>query len=132
MFKRKYNGPYEIIISSKNIEYSITTELYCMENDFKVKFCMPEFSSSNIILSQFNVDNNKVELVIGYDMIIGRDLMVHIGLMNNFKRQVLQWYGTELSLKYPISILGQTELTSLEMREVITQAAELFSAIKAI
>ena len=34
---------------------------------------------------------------IGYDMIIGRDLMVKLGLITNYKRNVLVWLGRSLS-----------------------------------
>ena len=55
-----------------------------MTCDVKVTFCMPYFSSIKIILHLFNVDNNGGLLGIGYDMIIDRDLMVQICLMDNF------------------------------------------------
>ena len=65
----------------------------------KVPFFMTEFSSINIISHRFHVDKNECESGIGYDMIIGYDLMVHIGLLCNFKRQVLQWDGATVSMK---------------------------------
>ena len=49
------------------------------------------FSGSKIIDHHFNVDNNKGELGICYDMIIGHDLMVELSLSDNFKPPVLQW-----------------------------------------
>ena len=51
---------------------------------------MPEFSGSKIINHRFHVDKDEGELGIGYDMIIGCDLMVQLGLTADFKRQVLQ------------------------------------------
>ena len=48
-------------------------------------------------------------------MIIGRDLMVQLGLLSGFKRQVLQWGGVTASMKEPISMLGKTYLTSYDM-----------------
>ena len=60
---------------------------------------MLEFSISKIISHRLHVDNNKVELVIGYDMIIRRDLMVHLGLTVEFKRQVFQWGGAAVLTK---------------------------------
>ena len=64
-----------------------------------MSFCIPEVSNSKIILHIFHVDINEGESGIGYDMIIVRDLMVQLGLLNNFKRQVLQWYGATVSMK---------------------------------
>ena len=66
---------------SNKVEYSKAAGPYCTTHDIKVSFCIREFSSIKIILHHFNVDNNVAESVIGCDMIIGRDLMVHIGLL---------------------------------------------------
>ena len=65
---------------SNKVEYSTATDVYCTAHDFKVPFCMPDFSISNIINHRSYVNNDKVELDIGYGMIIGRDLMIQIGL----------------------------------------------------
>ena len=68
---------------------------------------MLELSSNKIILNHFHVDNNKVELVIGYDMIIVHDLMVQICVMANFKHQVLKWYDTAVPMKDPRILIVQ-------------------------
>ena len=65
------------------------------------------FSSIKIILHQFNVDNNEVESLIGYDIIIGRDIMVHLVLRAGFKHEVLKLYGTSVSIHNPRSVLGK-------------------------
>ena len=41
----------------------------------------------------------------GYYMIIGRELMVQIGLMEDFKRQVLQWDGSSVPTKEPSDLI---------------------------
>ena len=87
---------------------------------------MPEFSSSKIIEHRFHVDNFK-----GNDMIIGRDLMVKIGLTVNLKRQFPQWDGVTLSMKEPSGLLGQSYLTSREMRVVVMQTVEQASTREA-
>ena len=43
-----------------------------------------------VIFHRFHIDKNEGQLVIGYDIIIGRDLMVQLGLSAEFKRQVLE------------------------------------------
>ena len=58
-------------------------------HDVKVPFCMPDFSISKIINHRFHVDYEKGDLGIGYDMIIGCDLMVQVVLMADFQHQVL-------------------------------------------
>ena len=57
-------------------------------------------------------------------MIIGRDLMVQLGLSDDFKCQVLQWDDDIVLMKEVSSLLRQTDLTSHEMREVVMQTAE--------
>ena len=85
---------------------------------------MPEFSSSKIILHHFNVGNNEGKSVIGYDMIIDRNLIVHIFIQANFKCQVLKWDVDTVTIKEPSGLLGQTDLTSREMHEVVMKTVE--------
>ena len=72
---------------------------------------MTELSISKIINHCFHVDNDKGDSGIGYDMIIGYDLIVQIGITADFQRQVLQWYGATVHMKEPINLLGQSGLT---------------------
>ena len=85
---------------------------------------MPEFSNSKIINHRFHIYNRKGKSSIGYDMIIGRYLMVQIGLTAKFKRQVLQRYGATLHIKEPRNFLGKSDLTKREMRKVVMNTAE--------
>ena len=57
-----------------------------MAHDFNVPLCITYFSFSKIIEHHFHVDNNKGESGIGYDSIIGHDLMVQLGLTDEFNR----------------------------------------------
>ena len=63
-------------------------------------------------------------MVIGYDMIIVRDLMVQLGLSSKFKRQFLQWDGVTVPMKEPRGLLVKSNLTSCKMREVVMQTSE--------
>ena len=74
---------------SNKVEHSTAAGVYCTAHDVKVPFCIPEFSSIKIINHRFHVDNDKYESGIGCVMIIGHDLMVQLGLTDDFKRQVL-------------------------------------------
>ena len=91
---------------------------------------MPEFSSRKIISYHFQVDKNKGESDIVYDMIIGRDLMVKLCLTADFKHEVPQLDGVTVPIKEPIGILGKTYLTSREMHQVLMQTAEPVSKIE--
>ena len=124
MIRRRHTKNYERKMQSNKVEYSAAADVYFTTHDVKVPFCMLEFSSSNIINHLFHVDNNKGELGIGYDMIIGRDLMVQLSLTAKLKRQVLQWNGATLHMKDPRNLLVKFNLTKHEMPEVVMQTAE--------
>ena len=64
-------------------------------------------------------------------MIIGCDLMVQLGLLDVFKFQVLQWDGATAPTKEPSCLLGQTDLTSCNMHQVIMQTTEPVSTREA-
>ena len=61
-------------------QYGTAAGFYYTKNDVKAPFCMTELSSNKIIEHHLHVDNNKGELEIGYEIIIGHDLMVQLGL----------------------------------------------------
>ena len=67
---------------------------------------MQYFTSINIIPHRFYVDNNEGELGIGYAIIIGSDLMVHIGHSANFRHQVIQLDVSVVLMKYPSGLIG--------------------------
>ena len=114
------------------LEYSTAAGVYCTAHDFKAPFCMPEFSSSKIINHCFHLNNDKGESGIGYDMIIGRELMVQIFLMVYLNHQFLQWDGAIINIKEPISLLGKSNITKREMSGVVMQTAETASTREAI
>ena len=85
---------------------------------------MSEFSIRNIILHRFQVDNNEGETCIGYCMIIGRNMIVQLGLSSEFKCRVLQWDGVTVTIKETRGLMGQTYLTCCNMCEVVMQTTE--------
>ena len=96
--------------------HSTATGPYCTTHDVKVPFCVPEISSSKIISHRFYVDNNEGKSGIGYYMIIGCDLMVQLVLPDDLKHQVLQWDGVTVLMKEPSGMIGQSVITSCDMR----------------
>ena len=63
-------------------------------------------------------------------MIIGRNLMVQLGLLADFNRQILQWDGVKVPMKESDGLIGQTDITSCDMREVVMHTAEPVSTIE--
>ena len=60
-------------------------------------------------------------------MIIERALMVQLSLLSEFKHYVLQWDGVKVPMKEPSGLLGKTDISSCDMREVVIQTSEAFS-----
>ena len=75
---------------SNKVEYSTAAGAYYTMHDIKVHFCKPDFSIIKIVQYRFHIDNNEGELGIVYDIIIGCDLMVQLGLSEDLKYQFLQ------------------------------------------
>ena len=80
---------------------------------------MPDFSSSKIVSHKFHVDNNEGESVIGYEIVIGRDLMLQLGLSAKFKYQALKCYGFTVTMKESNGLLEKTDLTSCKIRNMV-------------
>ena len=114
----------------ENVEYSTDSGLYLTTHDVKVPFFCARVFLRKIIMQNFHVNKNEGELVIGYDMIIGCDLMVPLGNMYNSKHQALQWDCTDVPIREPISLLGQPNLTSRNMRKVLIHTAEPVSKME--
>ena len=76
-------------IRSKN-EYDTGNGLMSTDHETKVAFTLPEFSDKKIITWQFNVGDKDN---LGYDMIIGRDLLSALGMNISFQKASLEWDG---------------------------------------
>ena len=76
---------------------------------------MAEFSSRKIINNYFHVNNG---------IIIGRDMMVQLGLTDKFKYKVLQWDVTTVHMKEPSGLLRQSVLTKYKIYKVVIQTSE--------
>ena len=67
------------------IKSSIVQTLVCNAQRMMLKYLfVPVFSSSKITNHLLHVNNDKVESGIAYDIIIGRDLMVHLVLTADY------------------------------------------------
>ena len=106
--KIKHTKHYERKMQSNKVEYSTASGVYCTTHYIKVPFCMSEFSSCKIINQRFHVNNYKGELGICYDMFIGSDLMVQLGLMDDFKCQFLRWNGDIAHMEESSIFLGKS------------------------
>ena len=99
------------------VEYSTAAGVYCTTPDVKLPFLHAGIFYQKDINHHYHVDNNKGKSDIVYDIIIVRDLMVHLDLTADFKRQVLQWDGATVHMEEPSSLLRQSfQLSARYMR----------------
>ena len=75
-------------IKKSKSRYSTAVGVYKTSKYGTIKFKLPEFSNSKEIT--WNMDIGDLG-VLEYDMIIGRDLMKSLGLIIDFKHEVLRW-----------------------------------------
>ena len=85
---------------------------------------MLDFSRSKIIPHLFHIYNYESELVIGYYIIIGRYLMLQLGLTADFNYQVLSRDNAVLPMKYPRNIIGQSNLSKRDVCELLMHSAD--------
>ena len=86
VLKQNHTKTYQHKMRSKQFGYSTAAGPYCTTHYVKVQIFMPELSSSNTISHCFHIDNNEGDLIIGYYMNMGQDLIVKIGLTGHFKK----------------------------------------------
>ena len=71
----------------------------------RIKFQLPEFSKSKEISWSFHVDeSNPNNDTLGYDMIIGRDLMTDLRIIIDFEDGYLIWDGIKCPMKQHQSV----------------------------
>ena len=76
---------------------------------------MLEFFSRIIITHCFHVENVQGNTCIGYELIIGHDMMVQLALKADFGRQILERDEAIISMKETGSFLFQPDLTRYDM-----------------
>ena len=96
----------------------------------KVPFSMPCFSSRKMLAHHLNFENTRGDEGNRYDMIIGRYIMVKLGLKADFGHQILEWGDTVIPMKDTGNFLGQPDLDKRKIQEVVMQTAGPYSIRK--
>ena len=68
-----------------------------VDSEATIKFNLSKFSGSKIVEWTFSVYRDSEAL--GYDMIIGRDLLNKLGVILDFKKSVVNWEGIEIPMQ---------------------------------
>ena len=85
-----------------------------------VHFSLPEFSDKKIINWRFNIFESED---LGYDMVIGRDIMTKLGMDLSFNRKTIVWEGIEIPMR-DFNKLRKYQLSKLELKAFISEAKE--------
>ena len=80
MINRKYINYYKSKIRANKVKYSTADGLYKTTQYVKFPFNIPEISDRKVITHCFHVDNTRGDSGIGYDTIVGLDLMLRLGM----------------------------------------------------
>ena len=80
MINCKNINPYGSKLRDNKVKYSTADGLYKTTQYVKFPFNIPEISDRKVITHCFHVDNTRGDSGIGYDTIVGLDLMLRLGL----------------------------------------------------
>ena len=92
----------------------------------KVDFSFPEFSNSKIITHEFRIDNanrNRRYGSIGYDMVIGRDLLHPLGINDEFETASIRWKESVVPMK-PSGFRTDVQYNNKKFNAMFAQTAE--------
>ena len=89
--------PYIKSLKKTKSHYATAGGPYKTSRMGTVTFKLPEFSPSKDISWQMDIDKGKLE-ELGYDMIIGRDLLQALKMTIDFEYQVIKWEGTSVPM----------------------------------
>ena len=110
----------------KKREFNTAAGVMGTKYESKMRFSLREFSESKIIKWKFSLVDKSED--IGYDMIIGRDLMKELGLVIDFNKLAVVWEGTSIPMRdyHKLGKLNKMELNAVIQRShepIATQEA---------
>ena len=74
------------------------------KRECNLKFKLDEFSISREIKWKYHVDKTEMSTnLLGYDMIIGLDLICELGLIINCEEKVVEWQELIIHMTTPVS-----------------------------
>jgi hypothetical protein len=81
---------------NKEKEYATGSGTLKTKHESKVYFSLPEFSDQKIINWVFNVTNSED---LGYDVILGRDILLNLNMNISFENRNVSWEGIEIPMR---------------------------------
>ena len=81
---------------------------------------LPEFSDKKIITWHFSVFD---EQEVGYNIVIGRDLMLELKMNISFENKTVSWDGIEIPMR-DFNKLRKWNISNIEMKAIIQESSE--------
>ena len=128
-FKNKCSG-----IKKCRKSYNSAGGTFSTNSKGALEFKLPEFSTSKKIMWQdFIIDNGELDKL-GYDMIVGRDLMLALGMIIDFKYQVTRWdnigipMNRKITNKKELNAFFEKSMESTVVKEATNRVTRIIDA----
>ena len=90
----------------------------------QVEFSMPEFSTDKTITWIVHVDNRTDSTSTRYDMIIGSDLLIELGIMLDFEQKQMTWDKVTIPMKVHSFLSDRNNAQSVYEEALLTAAVK--------
>ena len=102
------------------MKYSTGSGTLDIKHEAEIHFTLPEFSDKKIINWTFSVTDSKD---LGYDMIVGRDLLLELKIDVSFNKKMVNWEGIEIPMR-DFNRLRRWNLSKYEVKAIIQEMKE--------
>ena len=119
--------PSNARLERNETQYKVAGSIFETKHIAKVQFTLPQFSTSKIITWKCAIDeSDSPDSGIGYDMIIGRDLLNELGIDLSFKTKTISWdeMVVPMATHYSYDKTEKKDLSYKEIRQLVVQTEE--------
>lgn len=107
--------------------YATGSGMLKIKYESKIHFVLPEFSDKKIIHWKFSLTESKD---LGYDMIVGRDLMIELKINLSFDKRMVTWEDISIPMR-DFHRLKKWKLSKYELKTIIREMKEPIAAQEA-
>ena len=108
------------LIPQKEKKYATGSGTLTTSSESKIQFSLPEFSDKKKITWTFSVVDSKG---LGYDIILGRDLLLDLKMEISFNKKTVSWEGIDIPMR-DFNKLRRYTLNKKEFKAIIQGSSE--------
>ena len=108
------------LMKQKVKKYATGNGTLTTKYESKIHFSLPEFSDKKIITWKFSVAEKEN---LGYDIILGRDLLLDLKMNISFEKKMVSWEGIEIPMR-DFNKLRRHNLNKMEFKAIIQSSKE--------